>query len=250
MPSKTTARPDGRRRDQLRPTTIRRRFTTSPHGSALIRAGGTHVLCTAMVEEGVPRFLRGTGRGWVTAEYSMLPGSTTRRKVREASVGRLEGRTQEIRRLIGRAMRAAVDLTALGGHTIWLDCDVLQADGGTRTASITGAYVALVDALRWMRASKLLAALPLRRQIAAASVGMLGGRPTLDLCYQEDAAAEVDMNVVMTDGGSFIEVQGTAEGAPFAAQDLDRMLRLATRGIRQLFGTQDRALRWRKKPWE
>ena len=250
MASEATPRPDGRRCDELRPTTIRRRFTANPHGSVLIKAGSTHVMCTAMVEEGVPRFLRSSGQGWVTAEYSMLPGSTHQRKVREASVGRLEGRTQEIKRLVGRSMRAAVDLTALKGYTIWLDCDVLQADGGTRTASITGAYVALVDALRWMKTQKLLGALPLRCQIAAASVGIVDGHPALDLCYSEDAAAEVDMNVVMTDGDRFIEVQGTAEGRPFAEDELTHMLGLARRGIRELFHLQDRALRWRRRPWE
>lgn len=249
MSTKTPARPDGRRRNELRQTTIQRGFTATPHGSVLIKTGQTQVLCTAMAESGVPRFLRDSNQGWVTAEYSMLPASTRERKAREASVGRLEGRTQEIRRLIGRAMRTAVDLTAIGGHTIWLDCDVLQADGGTRTASITGAYVALVDALRWMRDQKLIDALPLRCQVAAASVGIVGGRPALDLCYAEDAAAEVDMNVVMADDGRFIEVQGTAEGEPFSAEDLHRLLGLAARGIRQLFQAQDKALRWRSKPW-
>jgi len=243
-------RPDGRRGDELRKTTLKRRFTTTPHGSVLIRAGGTHVLCTAMVEKGVPRFLRDSGQGWVTGEYSMLPGSTPTRKVREAAVGRLEGRTQEIKRLIGRAMRVAVDLIAIDGYTVWLDCDVLQADGGTRTASITGAYVALVDALRWMKGEKLIDALPLRCQVAATSVGMLGGKPTLDLCHAEDSAADVDMNVVMTDGGRFIEVQGTAEGEPFAGDDLSAMLALAREGIGRLFEAQDRALRWRRKPWQ
>ncbi|MFW6164223.1 MAG: ribonuclease PH [Planctomycetota bacterium] len=250
MAIKTPARPDGRRRNEPRKTTIQRRFTTTPHGSVLIKTGQTQVLCTAMVEDGVPRFLRDSDQGWATAEYAMLPASTRQRKNREASMGRLEGRTQEIRRLIGRVLRTAVDLEAIGGHTIWLDCDVLQADGGTRTASITGAYVALVDALRWMRDEKLVETLPLRCQVAAASVGMVGGRPTLDLCYEEDSAAEVDMNVAMADDGRFIEVQGTAEGEPFSAEDLDGMLRLAARGVRQLFKVQDRALRWRSKPWE
>jgi ribonuclease PH len=246
----TATRPDGRRRDELRKTTIKRRFTTTPHGSVLIKAGDTHVLCTAMVEKGVPRFLRDSGQGWVTAEYSMLPGSTPQRKIREAATGRLEGRTQEIKRLVGRAMRVAVDLAKLDGYTVWLDCDVLQADGGTRTASITGAYVALVDALRWMKAEKRIDALPLRCQVAAASVGIVAGRPALDLCYAEDAAAEVDMNVVMTHDGRFIEVQGTAEGEPFAEAELRRLLTLAAHGCRQLFEAQDRALRWRRRPWQ
>jgi ribonuclease PH len=203
-----------------------------------------------MVEEGVPRFLRDSGQGWVTGEYSMLPGSTPQRKIREAATGRLEGRTQEIKRLIGRSMRAAVDLKAISGHTIWLDCDTLQADGGTRTASVTGAYVALVDALRWMHKQKLIRALPLTCQVAAASVGIVDGQPTLDLCYEEDKGAAVDMNVVMTHAGRFIEVQGTAEGDPFGQDELLGMLDLAAKGIRQLFGVQDRALRWRRRPWE
>jgi ribonuclease PH len=250
VPKKATARPDGRRRDQLRPTTLKRRFTATPPGSVLLKTGATHVLCTAMVEKGVPRFLRDSGRGWVTAEYSMLPGSTRVRKPREASLGRLEGRTQEIKRLIGRSMRAAVDLAALDGYTIWLDCDVLQADGGTRTASITGAYVALADALAWMKRQKLLDALPLHCMVAAVSVGIVDGAPALDLCYEEDAGAEVDMNAVVTDRGDYIEVQGTAEGQPFTGDDLGRMLKLADKGARELFALQARALRWRRRPWE
>ena len=230
--------------------TIKRRFTSTPHGSVLVKAGNTHVLCTAMVEDGVPRFLRDSGQGWVTAEYGMLPGSTQTRKPREASLGKVEGRTQEIKRLIGRSMRAAVDRTAFPGRTIWLDCDVLQADGGTRTAAITGAYVALADALGWMKRKKWIKAIPLRCMVAAVSVGVVDGEPTLDLCYAEDAGADVDMNVVLTDGGDYIEVQGTAEGQPFGAADLSRMLTLADKGAKELFALQARALRWRRRPWQ
>ena len=230
--------------------TIKRRFTSTPHGSVLVKAGNTHVLCTAMVEDGVPRFLRDSGQGWVTAEYGMLPGSTQRRKSREASLGKVEGRTQEIKRLIGRSMRAAVDRTAFPGRTIWLDCDVLQADGGTRTASITGAYVALADALAWMKRKKWIKTIPLHCMVAGVSVGIVDGTPTLDLCYAEDAGADVDMNVVLTDGGDYIEVQGTAEGQPFDGDALSRMLKLANKGAEELFALQARALRWRGRPWQ
>jgi ribonuclease PH len=247
---KPTTRPDGRRADELRPVRITRGYTSTPQGSVLIRAGDTHVLCTAMVEDAVPRFLRNRNQGWVTAEYSMLPGSTKVRKVREATLGRLEGRTQEIKRLIGRSMRAAVDLAAFPGRTIWLDCDVLQADGGTRTASITGAYVALADALRWMKRQKLIDQLPLRCMVAAVSVGVVDGRPAVDLCYSEDAGAQVDMNVVLTDRGEFIEVQGTAEGQPFTECELGQMLDLARKGAAELFTLQAKALRWRRRPWQ
>ena len=249
MGDKTSLRADGRGPDQFRPVRIRRRYTATPHGSVLIQAGKTRVLCTAMVEEGVPTFLRNSGQGWVTAEYAMLPGSTRQRKPRD-SAGRVDGRGVEIRRLIGRAMRAAVNMRAFPGRTIWLDCDVLEADGGTRTASITGAYVALADALAWLRRQKLLAAEPLRCMIAAASVGIVAGAPMLDLCYAEDAAAEVDMNVVMTNAGRFIEVQGTAEGQPFDGGELSRMLDLARAGTKQLFDLQAKALRWRRRPGE
>ncbi len=241
---------DGRGADELRPVKITRRYTSTPHGSVLIQMGRTRVLCTAMVEQGVPGFLRGQPLGWVTAEYGMLPGSTQRRKVREASVGRVEGRTHEIKRLIGRSMRAVVDRRAFPGRTIWLDCDVLEADGGTRTASITGAYVALVDAFAWMRRQKLVDALPLSAMVAAVSVGIVNGEPMLDLCYGEDAAAAVDMNVVSTDGGGLIEVQGTGEERPFSADELRRMLRLAEQGAEQLFELQAKALRWKRRPWE
>jgi ribonuclease PH len=246
---KNAARIDGRRPDELRPVKIRRRYTSTPHGSVLIQTGATRVLCTAMVEEGVPVFLRNSGRGWVTAEYGMLPGSTRSRKPRD-SISRIDSRGVEIRRLIGRVMRAAVDLRAIADHTIWLDCDVLEADGGTRTAAITGAYVALADALAWMKREKTIKVLPLRCMIAAVSVGIVDGQPILDLCYREDARAEVDMNVVMTDGGKFIEVQGTAEGGAFGERELGRMLKLAKAGTREVVELQAKALRWRRRPWE
>lgn len=245
-----TTRGDGRRADQLRPVRIRRRYTANPPGSVLFEAGRTRVLCTAMVEQGVPRFLSNSDRGWVTAEYGMLPGSTPNRKQREIGTN-LDGRSVEIRRLIGRAMRAAVDTAAFPGYTIWLDCDVLEADGGTRTASITGAYVALADAVAWMRKKGgILRSEPLRAMVAGVSVGVVGGRPLLDLCYAEDAGAEADMNVVMTDRGGFVEVQGTAERGTFGAEELRAMIELAGKGARELFAAQARALRWRRRPWE
>ncbi|MBM4042127.1 MAG: ribonuclease PH [Planctomycetes bacterium] len=228
---------------------IRRRYTANPAGSVLIEAGATKVLCTAMVEQGVPKFLLNSNQGWVTAEYAMLPGSTPSRKQRETGVN-VDGRSVEIRRLIGRSMRAAIDTKAFPGYTIWLDCDVLQADGGTRTASITGAYVALADAVAWMREKRLVRSEPLTGMVAAVSVGVLAGRPALDLCYAEDAAADVDMNVVMTDRGEFIEVQGTAERGAFGDAALLGMLAVAKDGIKRLFELQAKALRWRRKPWE
>jgi len=246
---KIEPRADGRGPNELRPVKITRRYTSTPPGSVVIRTGKTQVLCTAMVEEGVPAFLRNSDRGWVTAEYGMLPGSTQQRKPRDG-LGRIDSRGVEIRRLIGRSMRAAVDLTAFPKYTVWLDCDVLEADGGTRTASITGAFVALADALAWMKRRKLVAASPLRCMVAAVSIGIVGGQPALDLCYAEDAEAEVDMNVVMTDRGEFIEVQGTGEGRAFRERELRRMLELAKSGTRELFALQARALRWRRRPWE
>lgn len=248
MATKATARADGRQPGELRPVRIRRRYTTSPHGSVLIEMGATRVFCTAMVEQGVPKFLFNSDQGWLTAEYGMLPGSTPTRKPRETGTN-VDGRSVEIRRLIGRAMRAAVNLKAFAGHTIWLDCDVLQADGGTRTAAITGAYVALADAVAWMRRQNLTRAEPLTAMVAAVSVGVLAGQPVLDLPYAEDAAADVDMNIVMTDRGEFIEVQGTAEHGAFGDAALAGMLDLAKGGIRRLFDLQTRALRWRSKPW-
>jgi len=232
------ARTDGRRANELRPTKLVPNCLKHPAGSVRVEAGDTHVLCTASVEQGVPSFLVGKGRGWVTAEYGMLPGSTGTRKAR-----RPDGRIQEIRRMIGRCLRAAVDTAKLGEITIMLDCDVLQADGGTRTASVTGAYVALALAVGRLRAQGVLAENPLGKQIAAVSVGMVEGRPLLDLSYEEDSAAEVDMNVAMTSGGGLVEVQSTAERKPFTGEQLDAMLRLAATGCRKLFKLQGQAIR-------
>ena len=230
-------RPSARQADELRPVRIHRRYTKHAEGSVLIEFGDTRVLCTASVEERVPPFLKDTGRGWVTAEYGMLPRSTNTRTEREASRGKQSGRTQEIQRLIGRALRAVVDLQALGARTVQLDCDVLQADGGTRTAAITGAFVALHDAL-----SVLNARAAVRDFVAAVSVGVYRGTPVLDLDYAEDSACGCDMNVVMTGAGNFVEVQGTAEGEAFGRAELDRLIALAADGIRELIAHQRRAL--------
>jgi ribonuclease PH len=238
-----TRRADGRRATELRPLEIVRGYTRFSPGSVLIRTGNTAVLCTASVTEEVPEWMAGKGRGWLTAEYDMLPGSTGRR--RERSRKRLDGRTSEIQRMIGRVMRAVVDLDALGERCIWLDCDVLQADGGTRTASVTGTFVALVDAVAWLRAQRLLARSPIREAVAAVSVGKVDGRILVDLDYSEDSRAEVDFNVAMTASGRFIEVQGTGEGGTFSRAELDRMLTRAAAGIRQLIAGQQRALRQR-----
>jgi ribonuclease PH len=235
-------RPSGRAPDALRPVTLQRRYTRHAEGSVLVAFGDTRVLCTASVEERVPPFLRGKGEGWVTAEYGMLPRATHTRSGREASSGKQGGRTLEIQRLIGRALRAVVDRRALGERTITLDCDVLQADGGTRTAAITGAYVALVDAVRWLRAKKLVARDPIHGQVAAVSVGVWRGVPVLDLDYAEDAECETDMNVVMNDALAFIELQGTAEGHAFRRHELDAMLVLAGHGVAQLLAAQRAAL--------
>ncbi|MAS40907.1 MAG: ribonuclease PH [Porticoccaceae bacterium] len=237
-----TTRPSGRRPEQLRPVKLQRSFTKHAEGSVLVSFGDTRVICTASVESSVPRFLRGKGQGWVTAEYGMLPRSTNERMGREAARGRQGGRTQEIQRLIGRSLRAALDLTKLGEHTITVDCDVIQADGGTRTAAITGACVALVDALRHLQRRKRLVDDPLRYLIASVSVGMFQGCPVLDLDYAEDAGAQTDLNVVMTAPGEFVEVQGTAEAAPFSAADLEAMLKLARQGIADLIRVQQMAL--------
>jgi ribonuclease PH len=215
-----------------------RNFTQHAEGSVLISSGDTRVLCTASVEERVPPFLRGKSEGWVTAEYGMLPRSTGSRMAREAARGKQGGRTLEIQRLIGRSLRAVVDRAALGERTITLDCDVIQADGGTRTAAITGAYVALVDACRWLSRQKLTTRDPIHGQVAAISVGICGDRPVLDLDYAEDSAAETDLNVVMNDGGAFIELQGTAEGHAFRRDELDAMLDLADKGVRELMRLQ------------
>jgi ribonuclease PH len=234
-------RRDGRSPDALRPVKFTRGFTRYAEGSVLVEFGETRVLCTASIEEGVPGFLRGKGQGWVTAEYGMLPRATHTRGAREAARGKQSGRTQEIQRLIGRSLRAALNLSALGERTVTLDCDVLQADGGTRTASVTGAYVALADACRKLVLDKGIVN-PLHGQVAAVSVGIVGGRPMLDLDYSEDSTAETDMNVVMNSGGGFIEVQGTAEGHAMRRDELDTLLALATRGTEQLFELQRAAL--------
>jgi ribonuclease PH len=237
------SRPDGRAPDQLRPVTITRDWQKYAEGSALIEFGETKVLCAASVVQGVPRWRKGSGLGWVTAEYSMLPRATLTRNDRESVKGRIGGRTHEISRLIGRSLRAAIDLSALGENTIVLDCDVLQADGGTRTASITGAYVALVDAVRWLHSQGALARPdPIGNALSAVSVGVVDGEPRLDLMYEEDVRAETDMNVVVTGDGTFVEVQGTAEGAPFRRDELDALLDLAVAGCAQLNKLQSEAL--------
>ncbi|HEX2360935.1 MAG TPA: ribonuclease PH [Jiangellaceae bacterium] len=236
------ARPDGRAADQLREVRITRRWLDHAEGSVLIEFGATRVLCAASVTEGVPRWRKGSGQGWVTAEYAMLPRSTNTRSDRESVRGRIGGRTHEISRLVGRALRGVIDVSALGENTVVLDCDVLQADGGTRTAAITGAYVALADAVDWMRARALLTSGDvLRGSVAAVSVGVVDGLPMLDLCYEEDVRAETDMNVVMTGDGRFVEVQGTAEGEPFDRAELDALLALAENGCAELTGIQQAA---------
>lgn len=235
-------RPSQRAADELRPIHITRNYTMHAEGSVLIEFGNTRVLCTASVEEKVPPFLRGKEQGWVTAEYGMLPRSTSSRMGREAARGRQGGRTMEIQRLIGRSLRAVVDLSAMGERTITIDCDVIQADGGTRTASITGGYVALADAVNHLRKAGGLSSDPLRGQVASVSVGIYQGMPVLDLDYPEDCNAETDMNVVMNDSEQFIEVQGTAEGHPFSSDELTKMLALARKGISSLLQEQSRAL--------
>ncbi len=239
---KTSGRPSGRRQDELRAVRLQRRYTRHAEGSVLVEFGDTRVLCTASVEERVPPFLRDAGKGWVTAEYGMLPRATNTRTDREAARGKQSGRTQEIQRLIGRALRAVVDLPALGPRTVQIDCDVLQADGGTRTAAITGGFVALHDALNFLKNKNLISALPVKDFVAAVSVGIYEGVPLLDLDYAEDSACGTDMNVVMTGAGRFVEMQGTAEGAPFSRAEADALLALAERGIAELIAHQRRAL--------
>jgi len=237
------SRPDGRAADELRPITITRNWQKYAEGSVLIEFGDTKVLCAASVVQGVPRWRKGSGLGWVTAEYSMLPRATLTRNDRESVKGRIGGRTHEISRLIGRSLRAAIDLSALGENSISIDCDVIQADGGTRTAAITGAYVALADAVSWLRAKNALAQPePLINSIAAISVGVIDGEPRLDLMYEEDVRAETDMNVVVTGTGDFVEVQGTAEGVPFRRDELDALLDLAVAGCATLADLQKQAL--------
>lgn len=236
-------RRDGRKARELRPIEIVRGYTKFAPGSVLIKCGDTHILCTASFERWVPEWKKGQGTGWVTAEYDMLPGSTSTRRRRNRN--RIDGRSQEIQRLIGRALRAVMDLEALGENTIIADCDVVQADGGTRTAAITGAYVALRDAVRFARSRDWIKTSPVTDLIAAASVGLVNGRVLLDLNYEEDVAAEVDMNVAMTGSGRFVEIQATAESGAFTQAEADRMLRVATRGIKELNDHQERALRRR-----
>lgn len=237
------ARTNGRKSTELRAVKITRGFTEHAAGSVLIEAGRTRVLCTACWETGVPAWKTGAGSGWITAEYDMLPSATSERRRRNRT--RIDGRTQEIQRLIGRSLRSVVDLEALGENSILIDCDVLQADGGTRTASITGAYVALCDAIRTAKRNKWITGSPIREAVAAVSVGRVGGRVLLDLDYPEDSAAEVDMNVVMTGSGRFVEIQGTGEEATFSRDELDKMVRLASRGIKSLLRAQEKALRRR-----
>ncbi len=235
-------RADGRAWNELRPVKITTGFQSFAEGSALIELGKTRVLCSVSVEERVPAFLRGGGSGWVTAEYSMLPRSTVTRTPRDSSLGRVSGRSQEIQRLIGRSLRAVADLEALGERTLMIDCDVLQADGGTRTAAITGSYVALYQAMQSLANMGILSSIPLKSAIAATSVGIVHSYMLLDLCYDEDSNAEVDFNVVMTSQGKFVEVQGTAEAKPFSKESIDSLLSLAQKGIEQLFQVQQSAL--------
>ena len=235
-------RSDGRKEKQLRPIVITPGYIKHADGSVLIEVGDTRVICTAKLEDRVPPFLRNSGKGWITAEYGMLPGSSHERIAREASRGKIGGRTHEIQRLIGRSLRAIAELTLLGEKTVWIDCDVIQADGGTRTASITGAYVALVEAARGWVKRGIIKETPVRDSVAALSVGIVDGKVLLDLNYEEDSRAEVDMNIVMTGAGKFIEVQGTAEHAPFSKKKLDRLTDVATDGIRDLIKLQKQIL--------
>jgi ribonuclease PH len=243
-------RSDGRKYNEMRPVKITRRFLKHPEGSVLIEIGNTKVICTASIEEDVPRFLKNSEQGWVTSEYAMLPRSTLTRTPRESATGRVGGRTHEIQRLIGRSLRTVVDLTSFGKRTIWIDCDVIQADGGTRTAAITGSFVALADAFRFLNKKKLLTSPPLRDSLAAISVGMLGGKIHLDLNYQEDSRAEVDMNFVMTGSGGLVEVQGTAERNPFTPDDLNKMMAAARKAILKLTRLQSESLRIPSGLWK
>ncbi len=227
-------RPDGRANNQLREVKITRNYLKTAEGSVLIEMGDTKVICSASIEEKVPQFLKDQKKGWVTAEYGMLPRSTQTRLLRESVAGKIGGRTHEIQRLIGRALRSVVDLEALGERTIWIDCDVIQADGGTRTASITGAFICMADALRYAVKKGIIERMPLTGHLAAVSVGIVDGEPRLDLCYSEDSTADVDMNIVMTDSGRFVEVQGTSERAPFSKEDLKALITLAEDGIKKL----------------
>ena len=235
-------RPDRRANDEIRAVSITRDYLKTAEGSVLIEMGDTKVICTASIEEKVPPFLKDQKRGWITAEYGMLPRSTKTRSMRESITGKVGGRTHEIQRLIGRAMRSVVDLVTLGERTIWVDCDVIQADGGTRTAAITGAFVSVADALRYALRNGIIMKTPIKECLAAISVGIVHGEPRLDLCYAEDSIAEVDMNVVMTESGRFVEIQGTAEGSPFSRETLENLIKLAERGIMRLVGIQRECL--------
>ncbi|MFH1790791.1 MAG: ribonuclease PH [Candidatus Omnitrophota bacterium] len=235
-------RNDGRADTELRKIKITRDFIKYAEGSCLFEAGNTKVVCTASVEDSVPQFLRGRGKGWITAEYGMLPRSCKTRVSREATKGKQGGRTLEIQRIIGRCMRAVCDMTALGERTVWMDCDVIQADGGTRCAGVNGAFIALILALEKLRKDGLIDKIPVSRYVAAVSVGIVGGREMLDLAYDEDSSAEVDMNLAMTDNGAFIEIQGTAEGRPFSAKERDKMMSLAQKGIRDIVRKQKKIL--------
>lgn len=234
---------DGRKNDQIRCTKVTRNYTKYAEGSVLIEVGDTKVLCNVSIEEKVPPFLKGKGEGWITAEYNMLPRSTETRKIRDIARLKIDGRTMEIQRLIGRALRSVVDLKALGEKTLWIDCDVIQADGGTRTTSISGAFIALVDAVNKMHKVKPFKVYPIRNFVAATSVGILNGEKILDLCYLEDSEAKVDMNVVMTEEGQFIEVQGTGEEAPYTRTELNELIDIAEKGIKQMIQVQKDALK-------
>lgn len=235
-------RKDGRRPDEMRPVKITRPYLKHPEGSVLIEVGDTKVICTATIEEKVPQWLKGSGQGWVTAEYSMLPRSSATRIIRESATGKIGGRTHEIQRLIGRSLRAVTDLKGFGERTIWIDCDVIQADGGTRTASITGSLIALADAFKFLKDRGIIGKVPLRDFVAAISVGVVNGEAVLDLNYEEDSTADVDMNMVMTGKGAFVEVQGTAEAVPFTRQEMEKMTSLAEEGIKRLVARQKEAL--------
>lgn len=235
-------RPDRRQNNEIRPVKVQRNFMNTAEGSVMIEVGKTKVICTASIEDKVPPFLKDQKRGWITAEYSMLPRATQTRMQRESSIGRISGRTHEIQRLIGRALRSVIDLSALGERTIWIDCDVIQADGGTRTAAITGAYICLSDALKYALRKGLIEKVPIKDYLAAISVGIVNGEPLIDLCYEEDSQAEVDMNIVMTGSGRLVEIQGTAEGTPFSMATLDNLIKLAEVGIKRLIELQKRLI--------
>ena len=234
---------DGRKNDQVRHTKVTRNYIKHAEGSVLIEVGDTKVICTASIEDKVPPFLKGSGEGWITAEYNMLPRSTATRKVRDIARLKLDGRTMEIQRLIGRALRSVVDLKALGEKTIWIDCDVIQADGGTRTTSITGAFIALVDAVNKIHKQKSFKVYPIRKFVCATSVGIVGEEKLLDLCYEEDSNAKVDMNIIGTDDGEFVEIQGTGEEAPFTRSELNEILNLGEKGIKQMIQLQKDCLK-------